>query len=190
MDEKEKLKQYGKLLERAPSLKIVLMEKPDSPRFFEKQVLEASFYLPYIKSGDTVLDIGSGGGFPGIPLSIMKQDANFILLDRKKKHFDFLNFVINELSIKNAKPLLLDASMLKNKKNVRADVVCARAVTRIKNILEWVAPVLKNGGFVVLGKGKNIEKEISDAENLPYKLEGMANTEFGHIVVYKKLDSK
>ncbi len=186
-----KLYRYAELLKKAPQLKIVLMEKPDSPKFMEKQIFEAQFYLPYIKDGAAVLDIGSGGGFPGIPLAVMKENAKFILVDRKKRHIDFLRTVVEELGIRNVALLQCEAENLPRRlKDIKVDVVCARAVSRIKNILTWANPVLRCDGKVVLGKGKEIEKEIKDASELPFILQEIKNTPFGHIVVYAKYREK
>ncbi len=192
MSEKEdvmnRLYTYAEILREAPRLKIVLMEKPDSPKFMEKQIFEVRFYLPYINKGDIVLDLGSGGGFPGIPLAVMREDARFILVDRKKRHIDFLKTVVEKLEIRNVFLLQTEAENLsRNLKDIKVDVVCARAVSRIKNILSWAEPVLKCGGKVVLGKGNDIEKEIDDAKNLPFSLVDIKSTSFGNIVVYVKV---
>ncbi len=183
-----KLRLYEEFLrENAVKSKIVLMEKPDSPEFFNKQVLEASLYLPFIHSGDTVIDIGSGAGFPGVPLAIMKQDVHFILTDRKRRYFEFLKHTKETLGLNNVSVVLSEAEKLRKALKERdADVICARAVSRIKNILLWAEPVLKDNGLVVLGKGRHIEKEISDASEMPYSLVKTIETNFGHIVVYKK----
>ena len=186
-----KLYKYAELLKKAPQLKIVLMEKPDSPKFMEKQIFEAQFYFPYIRDGAAVLDIGSGGGFPGIPLAVMKENAKFILVDRKKRHIDFLRTVVEELGIRNVALLQCEAENLPRRlKDIKVDVVCARAVSRVKNILTWANPVLRCDGKVVLGKGKEIEKEIKDASELPFILQEIKNTPFGHIVVYAKYCEK
>ncbi len=182
-----KLYKYAEILKKAPERKIVLMEKPESDKFLEKQIFEADLYLSYIRSGDVVLDIGSGGGFPGIPLAIMKENAKFVLVDRKKRHTDFLKSVAYKLNLKNVVVVQSEAEKLvKALKGEKVDVVCARAVSRIKNILIWAYPVLKCGGKVVLGKGKNIETEIKDAASLDFSLIEKVKTNFGYIVVYRK----
>lgn len=163
------------------------MEPKESANFYAKHIDEANIYLPYIKDSDTVLDLGTGTGFPGIPLAVMKKEANFILVDRKKVHSDFLKEVKKVLELDNVSILNCRGEELKSYINEKVDIVCARAVSRVKNILSWAMPILKKEGIVLLGKGFNIEKEVKDSSDLPFELIESVNTNFGFLLVYKKL---
>jgi 16S rRNA (guanine527-N7)-methyltransferase len=151
-----------------------------------KHVEEAKIYLPYIKDGDKVLDIGTGVGFPGIPLAILKPDASFYLVDRKKTHTDFLNEVRNRLGLANVCIFNIDANSLA-KINEKFDVVCSRAVNRIKVILDWSSPVIKENGVVLLGKKRDVAQEIEDSKKLSFIIQEIIPEDFGQLVVFKKI---
>lgn len=182
----EKLIQYFEILKQAPK-RVILMEPKESANFYFKHIDEARIYLPFIKDCDTVLDIGTGAGFPGIPLSIMKEGANFILADRRKIHTAFLKSVKDSLNLHNVTVLNARADEISEKISNNVDIVCARAVSRIRNILTWSEPILKRYGLVLLGKGNEIENEIESAKALPYELIEKCRTDFGFLVVYRKL---
>lgn len=183
----EKLAQYFEMLKQAHK-RVVLMEPKDSVNFYAKHIDEARIYLPYIKDGDAVLDLGTGAGFPGIPLSIMKEEANFILVDRRKIHTDFLENIRSSLNLKNVTIINARADEIPKRINSGVNIVCARAVSRIRNILIWSYPVLLKKGLVLLGKGDNIENEMESAKSLPYELIEKKQTDFGFLVVYRKIE--
>jgi len=107
-----------------------------------------------------VLDIGSGGGCPGIPLAITFPDAGFTLVDSIGKKVKFLNEAIAELGLTNAKAIQARVETLE--KNVY-DVVIARALAPLPLLLEYAMPRLKKGGVLIAFKGRNADEEIKVA---------------------------
>lgn len=186
LSDSDKLKLYFDILKTTQE-KVVFMEPRDSKRFYVKHIDEARLYLEYIFPGDTVLDVGSGAGFPGIPLALMRKEAFFYLLDRKRRHVDFLNEVIEKLEVENARAVMGRAEDCGSKFDFLFDKACARAVSRIANLLKWVEPVMKGGGFVILGKGRDVESEMQDAMGLPFRIAEIRRTDFGNIIVYEKI---
>lgn len=108
-----------------------------------------------------VLDVGSGAGFPGIPLKLVRKDLNVTLLDSLKKRIDFLNRVINELAIDGIRAVHSRIEDLKERQNF--DVVLTRAVAPLNTLCEYCLPFVKKGGFMLAYKGQNVSDEIQGA---------------------------
>lgn len=130
------------------------------------------------------MDIGSGGGFPGIPLAIMHPRVDFVLLDKRERCTRFLQEVIQMLSLDNVSLITARAEDL-GKHQLKVDCVIARAVSRVVDILTWSIPVLKEDGLVILGKKPDIEKEAAQAEKLPFSLQERVQQPFGLLAVYR-----
>jgi len=157
--ESENIQKYFELLKNAPKRVVLMSPKEDSLKLYKKHIEEANLYLPYIKSGDVVLDLGSGAGFPGIPLAIAVKDAHFYLLDRKAIHTNFLNKVKEELNLENVTVVQMEGELISKKLGVLFDVVTARAFNRIDIVLSMVERNLKQNGIIVLGKKKISKKK-------------------------------
>lgn len=181
----QKIYLYFKLLRTAPKRVVLMSPKSNEIELYKKHIEEAKLYLPNIAPFSKVLDLGSGAGFPGIPLAIWMKDTQFFLLDKKVVHTKFLEDVKNSLHLKNVTIINMDARLL-YRTNFIFDTVVARAVNRIETVLSYVKSNIKSGGLVVLGKKKDIEKELKSIVE-PFKLEELRETPFGFIVVIKKL---
>ena len=120
-----------------------------------------------MESESRVLDIGTGAGFPGIPLSILNEKTKFTLVDSLNKRLLFLEEVINNLNIKNVELIHARAEEFgKNKKNRESyDIVVSRAVASMNILLEYMLPNTKVGGICICMKGPSVYKEIEDAKN-------------------------
>lgn len=125
--------------------------------FFDSATIEK-----YI--GVKVLDIGTGAGFPGIPLKILREDINIVLADSLNKRINFLREVIKELDLKNIEVIHARAEELgKNKKyREKFDTVVSRAVAPINVLSEYTIPLCEIGGKCIFMKGANIDEEIKD----------------------------
>ena len=111
------------------------------------------------------LDMGSGPGFPGLPLAIMRPDWHIVLLDSLKKRVDFLNRVIGNLGLENVKAIHGRAEDLGRQKNCREsfDLVTARAVASLPVLLELTLPLVKLSGTFLAMKGS--DDEVEEAAN-------------------------
>lgn len=112
------------------------------------------------------LDVGSGGGFPAIPLKIFKPELKATLLDATGKKCEFLKTVVTELELKDTEVICGRAEDLAHNKDYREkfDVCTARAVAALPVLSEYCLPFVKTGGKFVAYKG-DAEKEISDSKN-------------------------
>lgn len=118
-------------------------------------------------------DIGSGAGFPGLVLKILYPNLKVDLLDSTTKKCQFLNLVIDKLSLKNIKVINSRAEDYSHKHREIYDIVTSRAVAPLKHLLEYGIPLLKiNGKFIAL-KSK-IDTELSNIDNYYQKL-GLIN---------------
>lgn len=116
--------------------------------------------------GKTLIDVGSGGGFPAIPIKIMKDDLTVTMIEATGKKCNFLNAVIKELNLKNicvingrAEDLSKDVKYREN-----FDVCTARAVARLNTLCEYCMPFVKVGGTFVSYKA-NAQEELKEAES-------------------------
>ena len=116
-----------------------------------------------------VIDIGTGAGFPGIPLKILFPNINIVLLDSLRKRVDFLNDCINELEMKNAEAVHARAEEMAHQSIHREkyDLCVSRAVASLPVLCELTLPFVRVNGHFVAYKGnrESTESEISQSEN-------------------------
>ena len=118
-------------------------------------------------NGKKVMDIGTGAGFPGIPLKILKKDLSITLLDSLNKRITFLEEVIRNLSLENIQAVHARAEELAHKEEYREqyDIAVSRAVAPMHTLLEYMLPYVKIGGKCICMKGPNLQEESKDLQN-------------------------
>ncbi len=128
-----------------------------------------------------LLDIGAGGGFPGIPLKLQSPSISITLIDASRKKVSFLQHMIRKLNLKNTKALHLRAGTLGETTNFRAsfDVIVSRALTDLVTFSDMALPLLRKPGFLLAYKGpynKNTKKEIKTlrSKGLPIEISFIA----------------
>lgn len=137
----------------------------DDPKEIKIKHFEDSLTIKnYINKGMKVLDIGSGAGFPGIPLRIEK-DFNLTLIDSVNKKVNFMNEVIEELGLDNTRAIHVRAEDFAKDHREEFDLVISRAVANLSTLLEYGLPFLKVGGIFIAMKGPKAEEEIEEAQN-------------------------
>lgn len=102
---------------------------------------------------DTLCDIGTGAGFPGLVIKIIYPNLKITLLDSLNKRLNFLNIVIKELNLKDIETIHIRAEEYKK----QFDIVVARAVAPLNILLEYCIPITKVNGYFIAMKGKNEE---------------------------------
>lgn len=132
---------------------------------FIKHYLDSILPLSGIKPNSKILDIGTGAGFPGVPLKIMDSSLNVTLLDSLNKRINFLNEVINALSLNNIKAVHSRAEDYVNVSRETFDYVVSRAVARLNTLLEYCLPFVKVGGCFIAYKSNDINEEITESAN-------------------------
>ena len=137
----------------------------DEKEIAVKHLVDSIKGMPYLPAEGKIIDVGSGAGFPSIPLIIMNDNPKreFILLDSLRKRVDFLNVVIEKLELTTA--VALHARAEEEAKRARNGYTCAiaRAVAPLNVLLEYTLPLVKKGGAVVAYKG-DPEEELRNAE--------------------------
>ena len=169
----EKFDKYMQLLlEWNEKINLTAIIEPDEVKI--KHFLDSLTVLKYINDEDKVIDIGTGAGFPGIPLKIMKPDAKITLLDSLNKRINFLNLVIEELELKNIEAIHGRAEEFARNKQYREkyDVAVSRAVANLSTLTEYMLPFVKVGGRCICMKGANLKEELDKAKNAIQELGG------------------
>ncbi|MCD4669738.1 MAG: 16S rRNA (guanine(527)-N(7))-methyltransferase RsmG [Actinomycetia bacterium] len=166
-DQMEKLMAFQDLIfENNKKINLVgTMEREDILR---RHILDSVSLLTYAdrlfegKEDIKILDIGTGGGFPGIPLAIFLKDSKMVLLEKSGKKVDFLNKTIRELSLNNILVLPGRAEELASQKRWRGhfDIVIARAVTKFSILLELSVPFCNINGRIIFYKSRKVFEEI------------------------------
>lgn len=119
----------------------------------------------YFPSGCKVIDVGTGAGFPGIPLKIFRPDISLTLLDSLNKRVNFLQQVVQELALDNVMTIHARAEEGARKKELREvyHVALSRAVARLNVLCELCLPFVKPGGTFIALKGAQYEEELQEA---------------------------
>jgi 16S rRNA (guanine527-N7)-methyltransferase len=140
-------------------------------------VADALTLLPHLPAGAIALaDVGSGGGVPGIPLAIVRNDARVVLIESTKKKAAFLRGVIDELKLSNVAVTDARAEHVARQVDSREhfDVVTARALGQLVWIAEWCLPLARKGGKVLAMKGPKVHEELPAATKAIKRLGGGA----------------
>lgn len=127
-----------------------------------------------LENGKKILDIGTGAGFPGIPLAIINERSKFILNDSLNKRLKFIESLYEKLNISNVSTIHSRAEDLAFKQEYREqfDVVVSRAVANLATLSEYCIPFVKKGGVFVSYKSGNVDEELENAKNAVLKLGG------------------
>ena len=132
-----------------------------------KHFIDSITINKYIEQSNSIIDIGTGAGFPGIPLKIMNQNKKITLVDSLNKRINFLNEVCKEISLENIQCIHARAEELASDLEYREnyETVVSRAVARLNVLTEYMLPFVKKGGLCICMKGPNIDGELEEAKN-------------------------
>lgn len=124
------------------------------------------------KEKKCLIDVGTGGGFPGLPLKIANDNLSVTLLDSLKKRIDFLQTVSNELNLKHVNLIHGRAEDFgqNNKFREKYDICVSRAVAPLNVLSEYCIPFIKVGGIFIAYKSENISSEIENSRSAVRKL--------------------
>ena len=121
-------------------------------------------------AGKTIIDVGCGAGFPGVPVAIACPDAKVTLLDSLAKRMNWLETVLPQLGVTNAECLTARAEEAVATRRESYDFATSRAVARLNILLELTAPYVKVGGAVLAMKGAAAKEELEEAKSAISKL--------------------
>ncbi|MBD5636617.1 MAG: 16S rRNA (guanine(527)-N(7))-methyltransferase RsmG [Clostridia bacterium] len=146
---------------------------------FEKHFLDSVTGESLFPENASVLEVGSGAGFPSLPLKILRDDLSFTLVESTGKKCEFLKVAVKELALSNVVVLNERAETLARDSKYREkfDICCARAVARLNTLSEYCLPFVKIGGAFVAYKA-DADEELREAENAIKKLGGKTACSF------------
>lgn len=154
----------------------------DEREVIVKHFIDSALGVELLK-GETLADVGSGGGFPAIPLKIIKPDLKITLIEATEKKCEFLKTVADTLDLKEVTVLCGRAEEFAKKSEYREkfDICTARAVARLNILSEYCLPFVKKGGIFLAYKG-DADEEVRDSENAVKILGGKIITHYKYVL--------
>lgn len=166
-DTAEKFDSYYKLLidwNEKINLTAITNERDAAFKHFidSVKVLDCGLFANNAK----IIDVGTGAGFPGLPLKIYKNDLKVTLMDSLNKRINFLNEVISAIGLTDIETVHARAEELARNKNHREkyDICVSRAVANLASLTELCMPFVKQGGYFIALKGPKAEEEVQEAK--------------------------
>jgi len=154
--------------------KINLTAITEDLEFAVKHFVDSLTINKYIEPGKTIIDIGTGAGFPGIPIKIVNKDSKVILFDSLNKRLKVLEDIIEKIGLNNIQTLHGRAEETFKNKTFREkyDIATSRAVAALNVLVELMLPAVKVGGICICMKGNNADTEIEEAKKAIKELGG------------------
>jgi len=129
-----------------------------------KHFLDSLLYLSAFPDGEvSVMDVGSGAGFPGIPLKIMRPAIRMYLLEPSRKKVNFLRHISRTLALDSIEVV---EKRIEEVKSLTVDVAVTRALFEIKEFIEKASPHVKEGGRLILSKGPKVKEELKGIKEI------------------------
>jgi len=131
-----------------------------------KHFLDSLTISKYIKENKSIVDVGTGAGFPGLPLKITREDVKVTLVDSLNKRIKFLEDVIEKIELKKIETLHYRAEEFGQNKKYREsfDIATSRAVANLSTLVEYLLPLVKVGGICICMKGSEIQEELENSK--------------------------
>ncbi len=147
--------------------KINVTSITDKKMFIVKHYVDSLLVNKYLQGFDKIIDIGTGGGFPGIPLKLINENKEFTLIDSVNKKLNVIRALSEKIEIKNLEIIHTRAEDLAKNIKYREmyDVAITRAVSNFSTILEYMLPFVRIGGIAICMKGPNYKEELEIAQN-------------------------
>jgi 16S rRNA (guanine527-N7)-methyltransferase len=144
-----------------------LLGPREYPRIWTRHVLNSAVVAELVPAGVTVADVGSGAGLPGIPMALVQTEAHFTLIEPMERRSDWLKEQVEKLGLANVSVLRARAEEV----GEVFDVVTARAVKALPQLLQMCVPMTRHGGQIIALKGEKAQLEIDDSKRLMKKLD-------------------
>ena len=143
-----------------------------------ENILDSLFPLRLIENFDSFADIGTGAGYPGLIIAILKKDKKAYLVEPRVKRVAFLNFVKASLSLQN---LTILQKRVEEVEDLKVDLITSRAVTNTKLLLDITKNIKKSNSSYLFYKGSMLENELEDAKINKYKVVSRENRNYLYI---------
>lgn len=138
-----------------------------------KHFLDSLLYLKAIPDGEIrAADVGSGAGFPGIPIKIMRPEIEMYLIEPSRKKFAFLNHIIRKLELKRIEVIEKSIEEIKINQELPSlvDIAVTRALFSIKDFFNKASRIVRQGGVLILNKGPKVKEEVIKLGNIKYEI--------------------
>lgn len=172
--------------------RINLISRKDIDNLLENHILHSISTLKFVEFPKKVrcLDIGTGGGLPGIPLKIVRPDLQMVLVDSIGKKVKITQMLAKHTGLRGIDVIQSRAEDLKTDDKYKSmfDFVLSRAVGKISIVVSWVKPLLKSNGKIVFYKGGDLTKEINEAKKIFANLK--LQESLIRLVGYKKFEEE
>ena len=161
--------------------KVNLTSITDKDEFIKLHFIDSIMSVPCeeFQKAKKIIDVGTGGGFPGIPLALAAPDKEFVLMDSLNKRIKIINQLCEEIGITNVTAVHARAEELAKNKAHRQkyDLCVSRAVANLSTLSEYCLPFIKQGGWFLSYKGPDTDKELADAKKAIKILGGQIDRE-------------
>lgn len=168
VEQLEHLERYEQEL-RYWNAKVNMISRKDESNIWEKHILHSLTLLKYVQIPQKarVLDVGTGGGLPGVPLKIARPDVHMLMVDSIRKKLQLAEMFAQHTALKDFSARVTRAEELAKEPHYlkHFNVIVSRAVTVTTELLTWVRPLLKPNGFCAFLKGGNLTDELAMARN-------------------------
>lgn len=164
------------LLEWNEKINLTAITNPEE--IIVKHFIDSLTIAKHVKENARLIDVGTGAGFPGIPLKIIREDIEITLLDSLNKRVNFLNEVIRELKLSKIQAVHSRVEdFAKDKKNRESfDYATSRAVANLSTLSEYLIPLVKIGGNAISMKGSEVDEEMKQSQKAISLLGGKIET--------------
>ncbi|WP_066426024.1 16S rRNA (guanine(527)-N(7))-methyltransferase RsmG [Anabaena sp. 4-3] len=170
---------YELILEGNRQLNLTRITEPQE--FWEKHLWDSlrgiapqQKLISSLEEGASVIDIGTGAGFPGVPIAIVAPNSTITLVDSTRKKINFIDTILDKLALTNAKTLVSRAEEIGQQTQHRQqyDIALIRAVSNASVCAEYTLPLLKQGGLAIIYRGTWTEEETQTLQNAVIQLGG------------------
>lgn len=165
--ETEQIEQFytymQELIEWNNKINLTAIIEPEE--IIKKHFIDCVSIIKYIKDDNKIIDVGTGAGFPGIPIKIANKSLNITLLDSLNKRISFLNEIITKLKLSNIETVHARAEeYVANGKREKYDIAVSRAVANLPTLLEYLMPYVKVNGICICMKGPKAQAELEESK--------------------------
>jgi 16S rRNA (guanine527-N7)-methyltransferase len=138
-----------------------------------KHFLDSLLYLKAIPEGEIrIADVGSGAGFPGVPIKIIRPETEMFLIEPSRKKSAFLRHVIRQLKLKGIEVIekRIEETRVSHELPFAVDVAVTRALFSIRDFIKKAKPIVREGGILILNKGPKVQEELKVLKDMKYEI--------------------
>ena len=144
--------------------KINLTAIKNEKDFIVKHFIDSLTVNRYINKNDKIIDVGTGAGFPGLPLKLFHEELNVTLIDSVNKKINVLKDIIQKLKLENIEAIHTRAEEFAKEHREIYDVAVSRAVANMSTLVEYLIPFVKLNGIIICMKGPSYDEELKKAK--------------------------